>query len=272
MGDVHAELGQALEQRRASAARRRCRSARMGAAACPAGLRVPDGHRQHRRRGAEVGRRPTRACAARSDSAPSRGRHRWMPPTAVTAQLKHQPLQWNIGSVQRNTESRSTRHVQRHRQRLQIGAAVVIHHALRTRRRAAGVVDREQARARRRPAAKRGGCGDQRLELVTRAAGADHAQSGVNGGRGLLRGWHEFGIADQDRAARVLEDVRRVGRRDARVERDQRGARRTAPRSAPRASRASCRRGSATRSPGATPNRLQRARRISGSVAGSRRR
>ena len=38
----------------------------------------------------------------------SRGRHRWMPPTAVTAQLKHQPLQWNIGRVQRNTESRST--------------------------------------------------------------------------------------------------------------------------------------------------------------------
>ena len=24
-----------------------------------------------------------------------------MPPTAVTAQVKHQPLQWNIGSVQR---------------------------------------------------------------------------------------------------------------------------------------------------------------------------
>ena len=38
----------------------------------------------------------------------SRGRHRWTPPTAVTAQLKHQPLQWNIGSVHRNTESRST--------------------------------------------------------------------------------------------------------------------------------------------------------------------
>jgi hypothetical protein len=36
------------------------------------------------------------------------GRHRCTPPTAVTAQLKHQPLQWNIGSVQRNTESRST--------------------------------------------------------------------------------------------------------------------------------------------------------------------
>ncbi len=31
----------------------------------------------------------------------SRGRHRCTPPTAVTAQLKHQPLQWNIGSVHR---------------------------------------------------------------------------------------------------------------------------------------------------------------------------
>ena len=28
-------------------------------------------------------------------------RHTWVPPAAVTAQVKHQPLQWNIGSVQR---------------------------------------------------------------------------------------------------------------------------------------------------------------------------
>ena len=28
-------------------------------------------------------------------------RQTWVPATAVTAQVKHQPLQWNIGSVQR---------------------------------------------------------------------------------------------------------------------------------------------------------------------------
>ena len=28
------------------------------------------------------------------------------PPTAVTAQVKHQPLQWNMGSVQRYTVSK----------------------------------------------------------------------------------------------------------------------------------------------------------------------
>src|SRR5829696_8036420 len=32
-------------------------------------------------------------------------RHTCRPPTAVTAQAKHQPLQWNIGKVQRYTES-----------------------------------------------------------------------------------------------------------------------------------------------------------------------
>jgi len=29
------------------------------------------------------------------------GRHTCVAPTAVTAQVKHQPLQWNMGSVQR---------------------------------------------------------------------------------------------------------------------------------------------------------------------------
>ena len=28
-------------------------------------------------------------------------RQTWRPATAVTAQVKHQPLQWNIGSVHR---------------------------------------------------------------------------------------------------------------------------------------------------------------------------
>src|SRR5678815_1169927 len=37
--------------------------------------------------------------------ASSFGRHRCMPPVAVTAHGKHQPLQWNIGGVHRCTES-----------------------------------------------------------------------------------------------------------------------------------------------------------------------
>ena len=31
----------------------------------------------------------------------TRRRQIWVPPTAVTAQVWHQPLQWNMGSVQR---------------------------------------------------------------------------------------------------------------------------------------------------------------------------
>ena len=32
-----------------------------------------------------------------------------MAPMAVTAHVKHQPLQWNIGSVQRKTDRESSR-------------------------------------------------------------------------------------------------------------------------------------------------------------------
>src|SRR5271163_4207919 len=35
-------------------------------------------------------------------------RQTWVPPAAVTAQVKHHPLAWNIGSVQRYTGARGT--------------------------------------------------------------------------------------------------------------------------------------------------------------------
>ena len=41
-------------------------------------------------------------CSSRQISAGSTARRQtWVPPAAVTAQVKHQPLQWNIGSVHR---------------------------------------------------------------------------------------------------------------------------------------------------------------------------
>ena len=42
------------------------------------------------------------ARSSRQISAVSTARRQtWVPPAAVTAQVKHQPLQWNIGSVHR---------------------------------------------------------------------------------------------------------------------------------------------------------------------------
>ncbi|HEX4232966.1 MAG TPA: hypothetical protein VH041_01550 [Caldimonas sp.] len=67
------------------------------------------------------------------------------------------------------------------------------------------------------------GCIDQLFELVAETAGANHAQP-RDLLRGLLRRADEFRITDQDGAARVAEDVGGVGRRDSRIERDQRCA------------------------------------------------
>ena len=39
------------------------------------------------------------SCQIRSGS--TLRRQTWVPPTAVTAQVMHQPLQWNIGKVHR---------------------------------------------------------------------------------------------------------------------------------------------------------------------------
>ena len=36
----------------------------------------------------------------------NRPKQTWVPPTAVTAQVKHQPSQWNIGSVHRYFDPR----------------------------------------------------------------------------------------------------------------------------------------------------------------------
>ena len=87
-------------------------------------------------------------CVADQLATPRAGstlrRHTWVPPAAVTAQVKHQPLQWNIGSVHRYADVGGRGRCARHRQRLQVGAAVVVHHALGPPGGAARVVQRQQ--------------------------------------------------------------------------------------------------------------------------------
>src|SRR3546814_9380183 len=45
---------------------------------------------------------PSVLIAAQMAAGSALRRHTWVPPAAVTAHGKHQPLQWNIGSDQRN--------------------------------------------------------------------------------------------------------------------------------------------------------------------------
>src|SRR4029078_1462905 len=47
---------------------------------------------------------PSDSISAQIRAGSTFGRQTCVPPTAVTAHGKHQPLQWNIGSVQRKTE------------------------------------------------------------------------------------------------------------------------------------------------------------------------
>ncbi len=44
---------------------------------------------------------PWRSMASRIAAASTRRRHTFVPPSSATVHGKHQPLQWNIGSVQR---------------------------------------------------------------------------------------------------------------------------------------------------------------------------
>ena len=65
-------------------------------------VRRVDQHREHRRRAAHV--RDAVLDDHREDRAGSTARRQTcVPPIAVTDQGKHQPLQWNIGSVHRYT-------------------------------------------------------------------------------------------------------------------------------------------------------------------------
>src|SRR5258705_296819 len=48
---------------------------------------------------------PSLSSSAQMRAGSTFRRQTWRPPTAVTAQVKHQPLQWNMGSVQRYTVS-----------------------------------------------------------------------------------------------------------------------------------------------------------------------
>ena len=58
-------------------------------------------HVEHDRRAAEMGDAVLARSARKIAAGSTRRRQTCVPATAVTAQVKHQPLQWNIGSVQR---------------------------------------------------------------------------------------------------------------------------------------------------------------------------
>src|SRR5438034_4921336 len=68
-------------------------------------------------------------------------RQTWVPPAAVTAQVKHHPLQWNIGSVHRYLVPGPRRAWYAIAVALQVRTPVVVHHALGPPGRPAGVVD-----------------------------------------------------------------------------------------------------------------------------------
>src|SRR5579864_6423578 len=52
---------------------------------------------------------PSAAISRQTTGGSTFGKQTCRPPTAVTAHVKHHPLQWNIGSVQRNTDRESSR-------------------------------------------------------------------------------------------------------------------------------------------------------------------
>ena len=79
-----------------------------------------------------------------------------VPPMPVSAYTPPQPLQWNIGSVHSSTSSCATPQVGDEVVRVDVAVAVREHHALRPRRRARRVVDRDDVvLVARRPAAAR---------------------------------------------------------------------------------------------------------------------
>ena len=103
-------------------------------------------------------------------------------------------------------------------ERVQVGAAVRVHDALRAARRAAGVVDADGVVLGDKPrlGVALGGRGEQLLVLV---AGEDRAHAGA---LGQVR---EGGVGDQQRGAGVPEDVGDLVRHQPRVDGDQHPAR-----------------------------------------------
>ena len=69
-------------------------------------VRRVDQHRMHDRRAAVMRDLVRRGSHRRSPSASTLRRHTFVPAFAAIVHAKHQPLQWNIGSVHRYTACR----------------------------------------------------------------------------------------------------------------------------------------------------------------------
>ena len=147
-----------------------------------------------------------------------------MPPAAVTAHGKHQPLQWNIGKRPQEHRARPQLGLGRHRQRLQVGAPVLVHHTLRAAGGAARVVERQQRQlvVDRDPHRRR--LPDQLLVVVVRPAG-DHHTKIRNGGADRRDVLDQLVIDDEQPGAGVGDDVRQLIAAQARVEGVEHGTR-----------------------------------------------
>ena len=133
-----------------------------------------------------------------------------MAAAATVAQVKHHPLQWNIGRVQRYVSSeRSCLH--HHGESLQIGPPVVVHHALRLSSCPAGVVDGEQAalvgdgRPHGRPGRDQAFVGVCRAASLYKSRPPDLRSQGASG-LGVLR------VEEKDGGLAVLQDMDQIGR------------------------------------------------------------
>ena len=159
-------------------------------------------------------------------------RQTWCPPTAVTPHVVHHPLQWNIGSVHRYTESRVMAGVDDLGERVEVGAAMRVHHALRATGRARGVVDRDHALLVVDPPRTDRGVGAReqlgvrrRLERSFLADVVDrHDLLEVRAARGIEGNRLEkLRVRDQNPGARVTKDGLDLGTREAGVDRDEDG-------------------------------------------------
>ena len=179
--------------------------------------RIPDRHRQHRRRRAEM--RDTGFAHV----SPDRARIELRKAQVHAAGRRHRPREAPAVAMEHRQGPQvhgvaGQPHVNRHRERLQVRAAMVVHHALRPRGRAARVVDREHSALVGNRVQQRLAVGDQPFELVIRAARADEPQRFSDLRAGCRRCLGEFVVVYQHRRAGVLQDERHVGGRDPRIE------------------------------------------------------
>ena len=215
VGDVEAELAHPAQDRRR---RRRAAGGDPDRPVEPPGRRRVRQHRQHGRRALEVGdpllpqQSPdlSRLDPAQADVGGPGRRHRPREAPAVAVEHRQRP------QVHRR---RGQAGVPDHRQRLQVGAAVVVHHALRPAGGAGGVVHRQQRplvvrRARPRPG------GGQRVLVL--GPGPDPLDRQLS--RRRLDQLVEVRVVHEHGGPAVLEDVPHLAGRQPGVHRDQRDA------------------------------------------------